>query len=345
MRQKMLKKTKKEQSAKPVKITPTLLDWFSENGIDLRLHLTVVNGHVRKAKGVEKVLGRKSLKRAEAEMDKYLNSYRSASSKIMKIVGSLSDPAIRKKFLAENKRITAKRYDAMLESLKKRSSRYERLALKYEKAYEKKYRRKRPVYERIHLVRSIARETRISINKRQRRAKKETDELIAAFSQDLQKRIKERQKPIKYRDRTNKRKVRIKIEPSKPIVLARAARPNEYRRGYERGAIIAPRRPRAPAGTRVAVGKSKAPAGTRIAMNKPKGPAGSSLVKKGKGPKTLAQLRASIIKLKAQRIKEKQRIASLSGKQKKIKETELTELTREINRLRRMRERKLGRLV
>lgn len=140
-------KTKKGMQEKPFELMPQHLDWFMENGLDLRLFLSSANGHYAKAQKISRALQNRNLKKLEGEMDRYLFSCRSASSMNWRIANGLLEK--KEQFLRKNPRVSKSGYDRLVESIEARAKKCERISTRYEKLYEKRYGSKRKQYESI----------------------------------------------------------------------------------------------------------------------------------------------------------------------------------------------------
>lgn len=132
---------------RPLELMPQHLDWFMENGLDLRLFFSSANSHFRKATDLSKTLDKGKLKKKEELMDRYLFSCRSAASINWKIANGLRER--RNEFLKANPRVSPAGYDALVGSIESHARRCETISTKYEKQYEKRHGEKRAPYGAI----------------------------------------------------------------------------------------------------------------------------------------------------------------------------------------------------
>lgn len=153
----VLAKKRRKQRPKPMELMPSHLDFFEQNGLDIRLELGAARGHAGSAREAEGSLARKSLARAQGKMDDYLQEYRAAERALLKIVLKMTEPGVRAKFLATFKNVSPEEYDARVDKLAARADRYGRRAWTYERMYAKKYGKQRPEYASMLLARKEAR--------------------------------------------------------------------------------------------------------------------------------------------------------------------------------------------
>ncbi|MBD3398356.1 hypothetical protein GF412_04025 [Candidatus Micrarchaeota archaeon] len=183
---------------------PHHLDWFEKNGVDVRIHMWKEHNSVLRAKEAGRELMKKGLRNAEEAMDKYLNNYLSAERTLNKLVSLLSDPALKKNFLAEYPNISEESYDRHVQKLSRKARRHSQRAWRFEKAYSRRYGKKREKYrkhltmrsETRRLVRSIARRV-IERLEEQKADAGEPAKLAAVYSPGKKRRSPKQLRPPK----------------------------------------------------------------------------------------------------------------------------------------------------
>lgn len=325
--------------AKKTEFYPSQLDWFAANGIDARLALTSVNRHVQAAEDYGKVLRRKSLKVCQNEMDGYLREYRAAESELRDLAARLSDPKTKAKFLSENKNFTSHDYDSLVEGLRRRASAFQKLAWSYEKAYAEKY-GPRSEYQSHLLVREIARQIReelekkagspypvyrrgserayVARNERPETVSGETHALVSSFMQELDRKYGEE-------DRSGYRRG-YERAGKKYLEIASLERntPSKYKRGERK---ILDEREKIMIARRSVPAKTDAEETARIAR-----------ISTLRARTPLEETQAGIERVKKERAELKDRMASLSGAERRKASEDLLELNKELYKLRKYRD-------